>query len=78
MESRKRPHADDSDLARPKKRAVSDDRASPSHLNGTLSHSDEPKDGDNVEVAQLPSESVGICSSNDIRSFSGRRPYSGG
>ncbi|EIW63378.1 BRE1-domain-containing protein [Trametes versicolor FP-101664 SS1] len=50
MESRKRPHADDGDLARPKKRAVSDDRASPSHLNGTLSHSDEPKDGDNVEL----------------------------
>ncbi|OJT06362.1 E3 ubiquitin-protein ligase BRE1 [Trametes pubescens] len=50
MESRKRPHADDGDLARPKKRAVSDDRASPSHLNGALSHSDEPKDGDNVEL----------------------------
>ncbi len=78
MESRKRPHADDGDLARPKKRAVSDDRASPSHLNGALSHSDEPKDGDNVEVAQLSSESVGMCDSNNACSCSGRRPYSGG
>ncbi|KAH9892516.1 BRE1-domain-containing protein [Cubamyces lactineus] len=50
MESRKRPHVDDGDSSRPKKRAVSDDRASPSHLNGTASHSDEPKDGDHVEL----------------------------
>ncbi|KAH9858793.1 BRE1-domain-containing protein [Lenzites betulinus] len=50
METRKRPHADDSDTARPKKRAVSGDRASPSHLNGTTTHSDEPKDGDDVEL----------------------------
>ncbi|KAI0775654.1 BRE1-domain-containing protein [Trametes elegans] len=51
MESRKRPHADDAELSRPKKRAVSDDRASPSHLNGTTtSHSDEPKDTDSVEL----------------------------
>ncbi|KAI0819960.1 BRE1-domain-containing protein [Trametes gibbosa] len=50
METRKRPHADDSDTARPKKRAVSDDRASPSHLNGTTTHSDEPRDGDDVEL----------------------------
>ncbi|KAI0374105.1 BRE1-domain-containing protein [Pilatotrama ljubarskyi] len=50
MESRKRPHADDDELSRPKKRAVSGDRASPSHPNGAASHSDEPKDGDNVEL----------------------------
>ncbi|KAI0328649.1 BRE1-domain-containing protein [Cubamyces sp. BRFM 1775] len=50
MESRKRPHVDDGESSRPKKRAVSDDRASPSHLNGTASHSDEPKDSDHVEL----------------------------
>ncbi|KAI0358367.1 BRE1-domain-containing protein [Trametes cingulata] len=50
MESRKRPHADDDELSRPKKRAVSGDRASPSHPNGAASHSDEPKDTDNVEL----------------------------
>ncbi|KAI9060257.1 BRE1-domain-containing protein [Trametes sanguinea] len=50
MESRKRPHGDDGESSRPKKRAVSDDRASPSHPNGTTSHSDEPKETDNVEL----------------------------
>ncbi|KAJ8462214.1 hypothetical protein ONZ51_g11039 [Trametes cubensis] len=50
MESRKRPHVDDGEPSRPKKRAVSDDRASPSHPNGTASHSDEPKDSDHVEL----------------------------
>ncbi|KAI8993085.1 BRE1-domain-containing protein [Trametes punicea] len=50
MESRKRPLVDDGEPSRPKKRAVSDDRASPSHPNGTTPHSDEPKDGDNVEL----------------------------
>lgn len=53
MESKKRPHVDDDEPSRAKKRAVSDDHASPmpSHLNGTsASHSDEPNDGDNLEV----------------------------
>ena len=51
METKKRPHADDAEQSRAKKRAVSDDRASPSHLNGTTtSHGDEPKEGDNIEV----------------------------
>ncbi|KAI1794073.1 BRE1-domain-containing protein [Ganoderma leucocontextum] len=51
MESKKRPHADDGEHSRAKKRAVSDDRASPSHPNGTVaSHGDEPKDGDNIEL----------------------------
>ncbi|KAI0675260.1 BRE1-domain-containing protein [Trametes maxima] len=50
MESRKRPHADDAEPSRPKKRAVSDDRASPSHPNGNSSHGDEPKDNDSVEL----------------------------
>ncbi|KAI0645645.1 BRE1-domain-containing protein [Trametes meyenii] len=50
MESRKRPHADDAEPSRPKKRAVSDDRASPSHPNGNSSHGDEPKDSDGVEL----------------------------
>ncbi|KAM5530764.1 hypothetical protein V8D89_015571 [Ganoderma adspersum] len=51
MESKKRPHADDAEHSRAKKRAVSDDRASPSHPNGTTaSHGDEPRDGDNIEL----------------------------
>ncbi|EJF65375.1 BRE1-domain-containing protein [Dichomitus squalens LYAD-421 SS1] len=51
MESKKRPHADDGEHSRAKKRAVSDDRASPSHPNGTaVSHGDEPKEGDNIEL----------------------------
>lgn len=54
MESKKRPHADDGEHSRAKKRAVSDDRASPSHPNGTTSsHGDEPKDGDDIEVPCL-------------------------
>ena len=52
MESKKRPHADDGEPhSRAKKRAVSDDRGSPSHPNGTVaSHSDEPRESDNIEV----------------------------
>ncbi|RPD59927.1 BRE1-domain-containing protein [Lentinus tigrinus ALCF2SS1-6] len=51
METKKRPHADDAEQSRAKKRAVSDDRASPSHPNGTTtSHGDEPKEGDNIEL----------------------------
>ncbi|CDO75357.1 hypothetical protein BN946_scf184966.g25 [Trametes cinnabarina] len=50
MESRKRPHVDDGEPSRPKKRAASDDRASPSHPNGTTPHNDEPKETDNVEL----------------------------
>ncbi|KAI0743501.1 BRE1-domain-containing protein [Daedaleopsis nitida] len=53
MESKKRPHVDDDEPSRAKKRAVSDDHASPmpSHPNGTsASHSDEPKEGDNIEL----------------------------
>ena len=54
MESKKRPHADDGEHSRAKKRAVSDDRASPSHPNGTTtSHGDEPSGGDNIEVPCL-------------------------
>nr|VWO99562.1 N/A [Ganoderma boninense] len=51
MESKKRPHAEDVEHSRAKKRAVSDDRSSPSHPNGmTASHADEPRDGDNIEL----------------------------
>ncbi|KAI0780121.1 BRE1-domain-containing protein [Fomes fomentarius] len=51
MESKKRPHADDGEHSRAKKRAVSDELATPSHPNGTIaSHSDEPKEGDNIEL----------------------------
>ncbi|KAI0703349.1 BRE1-domain-containing protein [Cerioporus squamosus] len=51
METRKRPHADDGEQSRAKKRAVSDDRASPSHPNGTTTPiGDEPKEGDNIEL----------------------------
>ncbi|TFK86628.1 BRE1-domain-containing protein [Polyporus arcularius HHB13444] len=51
METKKRPHADDAEQSRAKKRAVSDDHASPSHPNGTTtSHGDEPKEGDDIEL----------------------------
>ncbi len=51
MESKKRPHADDGGHSRAKKRAVSDELTTPSHPNGTIaSHSDEPKEGDDIEV----------------------------
>ncbi|KAI0745838.1 BRE1-domain-containing protein [Earliella scabrosa] len=51
MESKKRPHADDGEHSRAKKRAVSDDHASPSHPNGNATpHGDEPKEGDNIEL----------------------------
>lgn len=66
METKKRPHADDAEQSRAKKRAVSDDRASPSHLNGTTtSHGDEPKEGDNIEVLLI---SRRVCVFQGLRS----------
>ncbi|OCH92316.1 BRE1-domain-containing protein [Obba rivulosa] len=50
MDSRKRPHAEDELDSRSKKRAVSDDNRSPSHVNGVTPDGDEPKDGDNLEM----------------------------
>ncbi|OBZ67158.1 E3 ubiquitin-protein ligase BRE1 [Grifola frondosa] len=50
MESRKRPHAEDIEHTQSKKRALSDEHGSPSHLNGSASHPDEPNDGDNLEM----------------------------
>ncbi|KAH9929494.1 BRE1-domain-containing protein [Epithele typhae] len=51
MESKKRPHADDGEHSRSKKRAVSNENDSPSHLNGaSTSHADEPKDDDPIEL----------------------------
>jgi len=52
MEQRKRPHVEGSDTVYPKKRAALDSNGTPSHVNG-LSHPDEPKDGDNLEVQDL-------------------------
>lgn len=57
MESKKRPHAEDAEQSQPKKRAVSDVRYSPSHINGGMSQDDEPKDDNNLEV-QLPLKSL--------------------
>jgi len=53
MEQRKRPHVDGPETAYPKKRAALDSNGTPSHVNG-VSHLDEPKDGDNLEVRDLP------------------------
>ncbi|KAI0930463.1 hypothetical protein AcW1_009141 [Taiwanofungus camphoratus] len=50
MESKKRPHAEDAEQSQPKKRAVSDVRYSPSHINGGMSQDDEPKDDNNLEM----------------------------
>ncbi|EMD37345.1 hypothetical protein CERSUDRAFT_105371 [Gelatoporia subvermispora B] len=50
MESRKRPHAEDEAEPHSKKRALSNDSRSPSHVNGITPDGDEPKDGDNLEI----------------------------
>lgn len=53
MEQRKRPHVEGSENAYPQKRPALDSNGTPSHMNG-VSHPDEPKDGDNLEVRDLP------------------------
>lgn len=45
---RKRPRQEDGDAHHNKKRAISDNRDSPVAVNGASS--DEPRDGDNLEV----------------------------
>ncbi|KAF9653827.1 BRE1-domain-containing protein [Thelephora ganbajun] len=49
MEQRKRPHVESPENDYPKKRAALDSNGTPSHVNG-VSHLDEPKDGDNLEM----------------------------
>ncbi|KZT72126.1 hypothetical protein DAEQUDRAFT_705813 [Daedalea quercina L-15889] len=49
-ETKKRPHADDAEQSLPKKRAVSEEKLSASPANGVASHTDEPRDGDNLEM----------------------------
>lgn len=53
MEQRKRPHAEGSETLYPKKRVALDSNGTPSHVNGDA-HPDEPRDGDNLEVRDLP------------------------
>jgi hypothetical protein len=53
QQQRKRPYVEDSETVYPKKRAALDSNGTPSHVNGD-SHPDEPKDGDNLEVRDLP------------------------
>lgn len=52
MESKKRPHDEDDVDTSVKKRIVSDDHGSP-RVNGVVSDSNEPTDGDNLEVSWL-------------------------
>ena len=53
MEQRKRPHVEGSETVYPKKRLALDSNGTPSHVNGD-NNPDEPKDGDNLEVWDLP------------------------
>ncbi|PCH43601.1 BRE1-domain-containing protein [Wolfiporia cocos MD-104 SS10] len=50
-ETRKRPHAEDAEQSRSKKRAMTEEHATTSNqANGVGSHPDEPRDGDNLEM----------------------------
>lgn len=75
MEQRKRPHVESSEVVYPKKRAALDSNGTPSHANGD-SHPDEPKDGDNLEVRDLPCYKHMRDTKLNHRSCSARRPFS--
>ncbi len=60
MESKKRPHDEDDADTSVKKRIVSDDHGSP-RVNGVVSDSNEPTDGDNLEVSWLTTICRSVC-----------------
>lgn len=60
MESRKRPHIDDGDAAVTKKRIIADAAGSP-HVNGTRTDSEEPREGDSLEVRLTHAGRFSLC-----------------
>ena len=71
MESRKRSRADDSEPVSVKKVLLSDSRGSPIPVNGAGHDTDEPKDGDNLEVTS-PALIVLTLALNGLYRCSGR------
>ena len=76
MESRKRSRADDSEPVSVKKVLLSDSRGSPIPVNGAGHDTDEPKDGDNLEVTLPALFAVKQCLTRPYR-CSGRTPFTG-